>query len=206
MLSSGAHRSRLQDLMFFQSRLAARGCIALLALVVAVPRASSAQSATDTKPIATAWGDSVAVWASAGIGPASGADQASGLLGGVARATASVGPWLITYRASDVGPFLTSGSGVEETAVLAGMRTAGHRLFVSGAAGYSRAKPYRQGSMDSGGQRAFSPGESALAYEVTLHANAYVPGIALSLTGDIGRSKSTYSAITLSFELGWFGL
>ena len=34
---------------------------------------------------------------------------------------------------------------------------------------------------------------------------AYVVGLALSLSGGIGPSRATYSAITLGVEAGWFG-
>lgn len=89
--------------------------------------------------------------------------------------------------------------------MLTGMRTGGHRVFASGVVGYSRAKPYQDGGIDGGGRRTYAPSESALAYDVSLHGNVYVPGVALSLSGDIGSSRSTYTALTLSVELGWFG-
>lgn len=189
--------------MFSQPCVIAFGRIALLTVVLVMPRATAAQSASDTTTIARRWREPVAAWGSVGLGTGNTQAQGGGGVAGVVRGNVSIGPWLVTYRGSDVGPFISAGSGVRDAGILAGMRTGGHRLFGSAALGYARANPYHQS--DNSSYATVAPSVGALAYDFTLHANAYVPGIALSMSGDIGPSNSTYSAFTLSVELGWFG-
>ena len=191
--------------MFVPYRCLASACLALVALIAALPRFADAQSTPPPQITADRWQDDLAGWVSVGLGPAKAGSQASGLLAGVARGNVSAGPLLLTYRASDVGPFLGSGRGVREGGVLAGVRSRGHRVFATAAVGYSRARGYYQGGMDSGGYRVQDASVGALAYELSLHANAYVPGLAVSMFGDVGPGKSSYSAFTISVELGWFG-
>jgi hypothetical protein len=124
-------------------------------------------------------------------------------IGGVLRETISVGPALIMARQSDFGPFIGAGSGVQERGLLLGARTGGRRLFATGALGYVRANPYHQS--DNNSNTDVQPSVGALGYDVTVHANAIVVGLALALSGNIGPSKSSYSAITLNVEAGWFG-
>lgn len=190
--------------MLTQSRVIARGSSLLLALVVTMPVTCLAQSATETVANEAIWPDNLTAWASVGLGTGNtGAVDGSSDIAGVLRATASVGPWLATYRTGDIGPFISAGSGVRDNGVLAGMRTGGHRIFASAAVGYARATPYHQS--DNSSYPTIAPSVGALAYELTLHANAVVPGLALSMFGDIGPARSSYSAFTVSVELGWFG-
>ncbi|MDQ2665471.1 MAG: hypothetical protein M3Z05_05630 [Gemmatimonadota bacterium] len=190
--------------MLTQSRVIACGNILLLALILATPASCLAQVVEETAAGEANWSESLAAWASAGLGPGK-IDVPNGNgITAVVRATASVGPWLATYRSGDIGAFISAGSGVRDSGVLAGMRTGGHRVFASAALGYARATPYHQ---SDGGSRypTYAPSVAALAYELTLHANAFVPGLALSLFGDLGPAESSYSAFTMSVELGWFG-
>ena len=122
---------------------------------------------------------------------------------GALRASVSAGPWLVTYRDSDVGPFISAGSGVRDRSLLAGVRSNGHRAFATAAVGFASAQPYHQS--DNQSTPDLAPSVGALAYEVSLHANAYVPGLAVSMFGALGPRTSKYSAFTLSLELGWFG-
>ena len=172
--------------------------LAVLLAVVAVPRTASAQFESETAP---RFSVPVAAWGSVGLGPGNPPDHRSGVAG-IVRANASAGPFLLGYRYTDAGPFISAGSGVREKGVLAGVRTGGHRLFGSAALGYARSTPYYQS--DNNGPTD-SPSAGVLAYDATVHANAYVVGLALSLSGGIGRSNVTYSAVTLSLEAGWFG-
>jgi hypothetical protein len=121
----------------------------------------------------------------------------------VIRANLSVGSLLFTYRGSDVGPFIGTGAGVRDDAALVGVRTGGRRLFGSAALGYARATPYQQ--CDQCGVTREDPGVGVLAYDVTAHANYIIPGIAVSVSGNLGPSRAAYSAITVELELGWFG-
>lgn len=180
-------------------------CPTVIAFVLSLPGVLVAQSSPDTTSGGAFIPGPVAAWASAGVGPGKVGEQRSDPIAGVARATVSVGPWVLAYRSTDVGPFFGTGDGVRESSLLAGMRTGGHRLFATAEAGFSGATWYHSGGIDSGGYRTSAPREVALAYDVSLHANAIVPGIALSVFGDLGPGKSSYSAFTLSVELGWFG-
>ena len=180
----------------------ARGGVILLTLALNVP-VVAAQSATDSTTPTTNWHPPVAAWGSVGLGPGRTQEAPGGGVAGVVRANVSVGPWLLMYRANDVGPFISAGSGVRDAGILAGMRTGGHRLFGSAALGYARANSYHQS--DNSSYPDVAPSVGALAYDFALHANAYVAGLALSFYGDIGPSHTTYSAFTLSLELGWFG-
>lgn len=168
--------------------------------MLAAPQVIGAQSLRDTTAIATR----VAAWGSVALGTGdTRAQGGSGGLAGVVRANVSVGPWLVTYRGSDVGPFISAGSGVRDAGILAGMRSGGHRLFGSAAIGYARANAYHQS--DNASYPDVAPSVGVLAYDATLHANAYVAGIALSMSGAVGPSHTTYSAFTVGVELGWFG-
>jgi hypothetical protein len=114
-----------------------------------------------------------------------------------------VGPLLLAYRGSDVGPLIAAGPGVHGDAALLGVRAGGRRVFGSAALGYARATSYHQ--CDQCGVTRVDPSVGVLAYDVTGHANYIVPGIAASFSGNIGPSRAAYSAITFELELGWFG-
>lgn len=175
---------------------------ALLFVALVVPRDAAAQLTADTTSVPIPW-RSVAAWGSLALGTGETRAQGGGGVAGIACANVSVGPWLLTYRNSDVGPFISAGSGVRDKGILAGMRTGGHRLFGSAALGYARANPYHQS--DNSSYATVAPSVGVLAYDATLHANAYVAGIALSLSGAIGPSHTAYSAFTVGVEAGWFG-
>jgi hypothetical protein len=110
---------------------------------------------------------------------------------------------LLSYRGSDVGPFMGSGNGVRDEAALLGVRSGGRRLFGSAAIGYARAAHYY--TCDGCGMGIVDTGVGVLAYDVMAHANIIVPGIAVSFSGNIGPSRVAYSAVTFALELGWFG-
>jgi hypothetical protein len=177
--------------------------VSLLALSVAGPHIARAQSLGDTATVVAPTSRPIAAWASVGLGSGAVHGTAGGLLAGMVRAHVSVGSLLLTYRGSDVGPFIAAGDGVSDDAVLAGVRTRGRRLFASTALGYARASHYHQ--CDGCGVTTVDPGVGVLAYELAMHANLVVPGIAVSFSGNIGPSRVRYSAFTVALELGWFG-
>lgn len=174
--------------------------ILLLALVVIPAPPARAQSAKDRSPADTSGTALVAAWASLGLGGATGSAHG---IGAVLAGNLSAGPALLTYRISDFGPFLAAGAGTRDNALLVGGRTPGHRLFASAAVGYAVATPYHQQCDECG--TTSDPKLGAVAYDVRLHANLLVPGVALSWAGAVGAPRVTYSSVTLALELGWFG-
>jgi hypothetical protein len=186
-LSDGARSARIAPRILARMSFHLSIFVVLLTVVVAVPHRALGQFESETAP---RFNNSVAAWGSVGLGPGNTRTYGESLVAGVLRANLSVGPWLLTYRNSDIGPLMDVGPRIRDKALLAGVRTGGHRLFASGAIGYARAAPY---DLD------------VLAYDATLHANAYVVGLALSLSGGIGPSRATYTAVTLGVEAGWFG-
>jgi hypothetical protein len=179
-----------------------RRSILLLALIAAGSHAARAQSPDDTDS-STASRFPIAVWGSLGLGQGSVHGGNNGMLGVVTRGNVSIGPWLLTYRGSDVGPYFGTGNGVRDDGVLVGLRTGGRRLFGSAALGYVRASSYHQ--CDQCGREQVNPSVGAFAYDVTLHANYVIAGIQASLSGSTGPSGVKYSALTVGLELGWFG-
>ena len=145
----------------------------------------------------------IAAWASIGLGPGTVA-QSSSAFAGAARANLTVGRLLFMYRSAGVGPFLGSGDGVNDEAFLVGVRTSGHRLFAMAAVGFDSARRYHD-CMEGCTRTTDASRTSALAWDLSLHANALVPGLSLSYAGALGSSHVRYSALTLGVELGWFG-
>ena len=137
-----------------------------------------------------------AMWLSAGLG---GGDNG---VAGALHENVSIGPVLLMARQSYVGPFLGSGDAVDDKSVLVGLRSGGHRIFAAGALGYSWATPSHQCDCSS---PITGSTTSALAYDFSVHANALVPGLVISLSGTAGHTKVTTSMVTVGVELGWFG-
>lgn len=163
---------------------------------------ASAQDSSDTSALIGR--HYVAVWASAGIGSGSVSGASHGPAAGVLRAQLSVRSYLVAYRGTDIGPVHQAGDGVRDAAVLAGVRTAGRRVFGSAALGYGRANHYRQGGENSGAEQV-DPSVGTLAYDVAAHANYGIAGMAVCLSGNVAPAPIRYSALTLAFEFGWFG-
>jgi hypothetical protein len=175
--------------------------VGLLALIVVFPHTARAQSGVDSSTARAPASRRIAIWASLGLGGGSVHESDNGTIGGVFAAHASVGRLLLTYRTSDMSSFF-GGPGVRDHALLAGVRTGGRRLFGSAAAGYGLATHYFD---FESGTRTEEPRTGVLAYQLALHGNLLVPGLALSYSGALGSSRVTYSALTLALELGWFG-
>jgi len=96
----------------------------------------------------------------------------------------------------------TPNSGVQDYAVLAGMRSRGNLLFATGAVGLARATPV------GGSNDLYSPHPDrrpALAYDLSIHSDYRVGGFALALSGVAGSARLSYLALSLGAELGWFG-
>lgn len=117
--------------------------------------------------------------------------------GGVA---ASHGMVLGMVRATDSEPIV--GQGVRDDALLIGMRSRSDYLFVAGAVGIDRATP--RVTTDGAGNTTGSP-QTAFAYDLSAHADYGIVGLALSVSGVVGPQRTSYGAVTLGAELGWFG-
>jgi hypothetical protein len=173
----------------------------VVALIAASPRALRAQYSDEADSSNTR--NPIAGWVALGLGSGHLRGGNGGLFTSVTRANVSVGPWLLTHRESDAGPFMDAGKGVREDALLLGMRTNWRRIFASGALGYGRASSYHQ--CDQCGMTRVDPRVGTFAYDVGIHANLVVPGIYASISGSTGPSAVSYSAFTVGLELGWFG-
>ena len=147
----------------------------------------------------------ISAWMSAGFGPGEMPSNTNGVIALQLRGSASAGPWLASCRFTDIGPFLASGNGISDLAFLAGVRSSGHRLFASGELGYSLTSPYYSTSMEAGGRPITQGNQGALAFDAALHAATPLAGLALTLSGATGPARSTYTMMSLSVELGWFG-
>jgi hypothetical protein len=127
----------------------------------------------------------------------SGAGVLTSLSGGVA---ASYGPLFGMVRVTD-SQQLFDGPGVLDNAMLAGVRSRGDHLFVAGAIGIAQATP----SETSDAGTATGPHQAGFAYDVSAHADFSVAGLALAISGVVGPQRTSYVAVTLGAELGWFG-
>jgi hypothetical protein len=125
-------------------------------------------------------------------------DQVPSLSAGLAG---SIGPFVGMARFTD-SEAIFEGPGVEDQALLAGVRSGGHDLFVVGAAGLARAKAVENFDNGSG---THGPSEAALAYDLSAHADFRIIGLGLAVSGVVGAERTTYIALTLGLELGWFG-
>lgn len=184
-------------------RLASLRLIGLFASVVWA-RDVGAQEASDTVAARSrAEPPLVALWGSAGLGSGQVHGSREGAIAGVVRANVSVGRWIVSYRETDVDPITRRGEGVRDHTILAGMRTGNHRVFVSGALGYSDATHYVPPGQNF--PEVVDPSAGALAYDYALHANYWVLGVGLAFSGNLGRTRVSYSAVTLMIEAGGFG-
>lgn len=178
-------------------------CLPLAIVLGAAPVQLHAQLPGDDSAAARA-SQPVAVWGSVALGSGTVAGSTTNLLAGALRANVSIGRVLLTYRNTDIGPLFSSGPGVRDDAFMIGARTAGRRFFAAAALGYDSASPYHQSCGDCS---ASSPGSSSsgLAYDLSLHANAVIPGLAVSLAGVAGPAQVRYTSFSVGVELGWFG-
>ena len=167
------------------------------------PRLLTAQSAAGTPVSVAHFHPSVAVWGSAGIGNGSAPPNSTSKLAGITKVSLSVGPVALSFRSSDVGPFIGAGDGVRDNGLLGGVRTGGRRLFGSAAVGFANASHYHQ--CDQCGRTDVDPSVGVMAYDVTVHANLLVFGAAASFSGVVGPTRVRYSAVTVGLEMGWFG-
>ena len=180
-----------------------RTAIVLLVAGALCSRASAQQLATAVDTEARS-GNGVTAWASAGFGEARIRGSNGSPIAVALRASASISDVVVMARFAEVGPFLVGGDGVDDAALLVGVRSGGHRLFATATVGYSRVTPYHGGGID-GPARTTGLSQDALAYDLGIHANLLIPGLSLGLSGDLGPPRIAYTAIVLSMELGWFG-
>src|SRR5689334_3793332 len=110
------------------------------------------------------------------------------LTGGVA---ASYGSMLAMVRATDTERCCSIDSpsnGVQDYALLAGLRSRGDRLFVAGAAGIARATPIG----GTTGVGTLTPDRRlAPAFDVSAHGDLVAAGIALTISGVLGPNAGT---------------
>jgi len=117
-----------------------------------------------------------------------------------AGVAASYGAMLGMVRVTDTETFSFSDSphnGVQDYAVLAGVRSRDDRLFVAGAAGLAQATPI---GTDNGLERRVAP-----TFDLSAHADYGLAGLALTLSGTLGPADTRYFALSFGAELGWFG-
>ena len=170
---------------------------------LSVPVAKVGGQTRATPAESTGW----QAWAFARLGGASSAPAAvatsgggvlTSLGGGVA---VSYGPLAGMVRATD-SEQLFVGPGVRDNALLIGLRSQADHLFVVGTAGIARATAFQ--TTDGAGTITGNP-QTAFAYDVSTHADFRVAGLALAVSGVVGPQKTSYVAVTLGAELGWFG-
>ena len=183
---------------------AMRGPIALVgALLLLGAPITNAHGQTGAPPArSTPWN----AWAFVRLGGASGAPGAvatsgggvlTSLGGGVA---ASHGMLLGMIRVTDSQQLL-DGPGVRDDALLAGLRSPGRHAFIAGAIGVDRATAFETSDTGTSTRSA----RTALAYDFTAHTDFRVGGLALAVAGVVGPPRTSYVALTLGAELGWFG-
>ena len=131
----------------------------------------------------------------AGAAAASKADLRGQKLPSVgAGIAASYGPVLAMVRATDVEPGSfedNAGNGMTDYAVLAGIRSPGERLFVTGAAGIGESA-----------QHVTFTNQLVPAFDLSAHADYRFVGVAVTISGVLGPSRARYVAISLGAELG----
>ena len=170
------------------------------ALLAAPPRHVGAQAAAAARP--GEWSE----WAFGRLGSArtsqiDGHGRPGAVLGSLAFGIgASHGAILGMARVTDTQSWSFGDSpstGVQDYALLAGLRSRRERVFVSGAAGLALATPSR-GALNA---------ESGLAptYDLTAHADYGIGGVALTVSGVLGPASIRYLAASLGVELGSFG-
>jgi hypothetical protein len=151
----------------------------------------------------TAW----QAWAFGRLGGASGAPGAVATSGGGVLTSAgggvaaSYGTLVGMLRATD-SEQLFVGPGVRDNALLVGVRSRADHLFVACAVGIDRATAFQ--TTDGSGTITGSP-QTAFAYDISAHADFRVVGIALAISGVVGPQRTSYVAVTLGPEFGWFG-
>jgi hypothetical protein len=165
------------------------------------PRLLTAQSSADSSA-SHVHVPSMALWGSLGLGSGGVAPNSTAGLAGIAKINLSVGPVMLCFRTTDVGPFISAGDGVRDNGLLGGVRSRGRRMFASAALGFANASHYHQS--DQNGPE-LAPSAGVLAYDVTAHANLLVLGAAVSFSGNLGPAPTRYSAVTVGLEVGWFG-
>lgn len=96
----------------------------------------------------------------------------------------------------------TPTSGMHDYAVLAGARSPGDRLLITGAAGMAYATPDNVSNADG---TLNSTSHFAPAFDLSAHAAYRVAGLGVSVSGVLGPSSIRYIAVSVGAELGWFG-
>jgi hypothetical protein len=153
-------------------------------------------------PSQTDW----SAWAFGRLGPAKTSLPGSPIFG-------SFGGGVVVSRGAIVGMFRVTDNentviednpptGEHDYAVLAGVRSRGERLFVTGAAGLARSSPtdLRNNFGELTPERKLAP-----AFDLSAHADYIVAGLSLAVSGVLGPPPARYVTVSLGAELGWFG-
>ena len=136
-------------------------------------------------------------WVFLSLGQGSIKSSFAGAYGG----TYSPGPLVFTLRNSGAAQFF--GDGIEETAFLMGVRSAGARGFVSAQLGPSAIHRYH--TCDCSGNDWTAPTHGGLAFDVAVQGNWTIPGIGFDVFGDLFPSSHRYAGMAVTLQLGWFG-
>ena len=184
---------RTQHRQSFLTRAPIAAIVGLMLLSAPILKVSGQTGAAPQD--STAW----QAWAFGRLGGASGAPGAVATSGG--GVAASYGTLVGMARATD-SEQLFVGPGVRDNALLVGVRSRADHLFVAGVVGIDRATAFQttDGSGTITGSR-----QTAFAYDISAHADFRVVGIALAVSGVVGPQKTSYVAVTVGPEVGWFG-
>jgi hypothetical protein len=174
----------------------------VLLLVLGIERAS-AQSTPPARP------DSVEAqqpadarpqrgWVSAGVGVGI---VPYGSLSGLLAGWYTVGPVAMGARLGGAAQIFGEQRG--DGALLVGGRTRDDHVFLLGAVGIGEVSSSR--TCDGPCTELKRPLRAAAAYALEAHANYSVAGLGLAVFGAFGPQGSSYNALALTLNVGWFG-
>ena len=162
-----------------------------LLLLLAVSSRLSGQAATN----GNAWPQRA--WLFAGLGTGTVKGSLAGTIGG----SYSPGPLIFTVRRSEAAQWF--GDAIDDAAFLVGVRSAGHRNFVSAQLGL--AAVHRSHTCDCSGNDWTGPTHGGLAFDVAVQGNWVIPGVGFDVFGDLFPSSHRYAGVAVMVQLGWFG-
>lgn len=203
----GALRRRIHSVSMPSLRSAFRPAVIACLVGLLGPSVASAQT-TDPIPPAVAPPRISRIWVSGGLGPAG--FYRTGGLGYRASANLSVDRLVLTFRKAGAIESFDGHRHLLGTSVLGGYRLGGKYLYMIPALGFGTASfeddlctNHIQCTPDVAAQ--YQDDGPVVAYDVGFHANWFVAGLSVNLTGAAGSPKRNFTALVFSFSLGWFG-